>query len=256
LPVCLKRSSPPFSGVVAVANGGEIPAAPIAAVKTATRGRGVGNGCVNLHHWILPGWFLVCVSYIGSLLIWPPSSCCLACGDTVVPCSLVNIVDQLSNRRFLVDTRASYFISHTILLLLLLGQSLERQQVNPSHAGGKIFSPYPSIGGSSRGRFAGAVSAPIIGVDSPRHFKPMVDPAANALVDKCSSESFEMVSTLTAAGSADTGSPPVAQSSHWSTITSHRFTVTVQRSLVLSHRPSAARSSSGGDGCPGGGQCR
>jgi hypothetical protein len=77
--------TPPSSGVVDVADGGEIPAAPIAAVKTATRGRGVGNGCVNLHHWILPGWVLVCVSYIGPLLIWPPSSCCLACGDTRPP---------------------------------------------------------------------------------------------------------------------------------------------------------------------------
>ncbi len=144
--------------------------------------------------------------------------------NTVVPCSLLNIVDQLSNRRFLVDTRASYSISHTILLLLLLGQSLERQQVNPSHAGVKRLSPYPSMGGSSRGCFAGALSVLIIGVDSLRNFK-------------CSSESFKMVSTLTAAGSADTGSPPVAQS----TVTGPRSPVHDHRSLVTGlQRPAAA----------------
>ncbi len=53
-----------------------------------------------------------------------------------------------------------------------------------------------------------AVSFPNIGVDFLRHFKLMVDPAANALVDKCSRESFATVSTLTAAAAADSGPPP------------------------------------------------
>jgi hypothetical protein len=55
----------------------------------------------------------------------------------------------------------------------------------------------------------------------------MVDPAANALLDKCSAESFTTVSAVTAAASADSGPPSAAHPtgpqsrvlSHWSSVT-------------------------------------
>ncbi len=84
-----------------------------------------------------------------------------------------------------------------------------------------------------------AVSFPIIGVDFLCHFKLMVDPEANALVDKCSAESFATVSALTAAASADSGLPLTTQLTvPQSPVQSHRSSVTGPQSLVLSHRSS------------------
>jgi hypothetical protein len=80
-----------------------------------------------------------------------------------------------------------------------------------------------------------AVSFPIIGADFLRHFNLMVDTAANALVDKCSAESF----ALTAAASADSGPPPAAQlTGPQSPVISHRSSVTGPQSPVISHRSS------------------
>ncbi len=77
-----------------------------------------------------------------------------------------------------------------------------------------------------------AVSFPIIGVDFLRHFRLMVDPAANALVDKCSAESFATVSALTLAASAVSGQRSAAGHP------AHRSSVTGQQSPFLSHRSS------------------
>ena len=85
------------------------------------------------------------------------------------------------------------------------------------------------------------VSFPIIGVDFLCHFKLIVDPEANALVNKCSAESFATVSALTAAASADSGPPPTAQltvpqspvHSHWSSVTSPQSPVRSHRSPAV-----------------------
>jgi hypothetical protein len=64
----------------------------------------------------------------------------------------------------------------------------------------------------------------------------MVDPAANALVDKCSRESFATVSSLTAAAAADSGPLPAAQPA---ALISHRPPQSPASSVtgLLSHRP-------------------
>jgi hypothetical protein len=132
--------------------------------------------------------------------------------NAVVPGSLVHIVDQLSNRRFLVDTGASYSIFPHTSSAAPSGPRLRGAagQLIPCW-GEKTFDL------SFQGRrfswtfLLAAVSFPIIGVDFLRHFKLMVDPAANALVDKCSRESFATISSLTAAAAADSGPPPAAQ---------------------------------------------
>ena len=124
--------------------------------------------------------------------------------NAVVPGSLVHIVDQLSNRRFLVDTGASYSIFPHTSSAAPSGPKLRGAagQLIPCW-GEKTFDL------SFQGRrfswtfLLAAVSFPIIGVDFLRHFKLMVDPAANALVDKCSRESFATISSLSAATAAD-----------------------------------------------------
>jgi hypothetical protein len=135
--------------------------------------------------------------------------------NAVVPGSLVHIVNQLSNRRFLVDTGASYSIFPHTSAATPSGPRLRGAagQLIPCW-GEKTFDL------SFQGRqfswtfLLAAVSFPIIGVDFLRHFKLMVDPAANALVDKCSRESFATVSTLTAAAAAAGGPPPAALIGH------------------------------------------
>ena len=87
------------------------------------------------------------------------------------------------------------------------------------------------------------VSFPIIGVDFLRHFKLMVDPAANALVDKCSRESFATISSLAAATAADSGPPPAAQPA---ALIVHRPPHSPASSFtgLLIHRPPQSQASS------------
>jgi hypothetical protein len=117
--------------------------------------------------------------------------------NAVAPGRLVHIVDQTSQRRFLVDTGAAY----------------------------SIF-PYSSPGKQSGPRLTGAeglhipcwgerrlsltfhgclfvwsfllakVQFPIIGVDFLRHFKLLVDPAANRLVDTICTQLLPTVSSV------------------------------------------------------------
>ncbi len=158
--------------------------------------------------------------------------------NAVVPGSLVHIVDQLSNRRFLVDTGASYSI-------FLHSSAAPPSGPKLRGAAGQLIPCWgeKTINLSFQGKhftwtflFA-AVSFPIIGVDFQRHFGLMVDPAANALVDKCSAECFDTLSALTAAASADSGPPPDGQlTGPQSPVLSHRSSVTGPRSPVISHR--------------------
>jgi hypothetical protein len=156
--------------------------------------------------------------------------------NAVVPGSLVHIVDQLSNRHFLVDTGASYSIfPHTSAaapsgprmrgaasqlipcwvkrLLVCLSKEddflgLFISSCFFSHHWCRFFTSFQTNGGS----------------------------AANALVDKCSCESFATVSTLTVAAAADSGPPPAAQPA---ALISHRPPQSPASSVtgLLSHWP-------------------
>jgi hypothetical protein len=109
--------------------------------------------------------------------------------NNVVPGSLVHIVDQLSNRRFLMDTGASDSIFLHSSAAPPSGHKLRG-------AAGQLIPCWgeKTINLSFQGKpftwtfLLAAVSFPIIGVDFLRHFGMMVDPAANTLVDKCSAE--------------------------------------------------------------------
>ncbi len=158
--------------------------------------------------------------------------------NAVAPGSLVHIVDQLSNRRFLVDTSASYSIFPHSSAATPSGPKLRG-------AAGQLIPCWgeKTMNLSFQGKhftwtfLLAAESFPIIDVDFLRHFRLMVDPAANALVDKCSAESFATVSALTAAASADSGPPPAARfTGPQSPVLSHRSSVTGHQSPVLSHR--------------------
>ncbi len=165
--------------------------------------------------------------------------------NAVVPGSLVHIVDQLSNRRFIVDTGTSYSIFPHSSAATPSGPKLRG-------AAGQLIPCWgeKTMNLSFQGKhftwtfLLAAVSFPIIGVDFLCHFRLMVDPAANALVDKCSAESFATVSALTAAASADSGPPLAAQltgpqsqvNNHRSSVTGPQSPVTGPQSPVLSHR--------------------
>jgi hypothetical protein len=137
-----------------------------------------------------------------------------------------------------VDTGASYSIFPHSSAALPSGPKLRR-------AAGQLLPCWgeKTINLSFQGKhftwtfLLAAVSFPIIGVDFLCHFGLMVDPAANALVDKCSAESFATVSALTTAASADSGPPPAAQfTSPQSPVLSHRSSVTGPQSPVISHQ--------------------
>ncbi len=114
---------------------------------------------------------------------------------TVTPVRLVHVLDQLSNRRFLLDTGASYSIfphssSSPPTGPLLAGPS----GTSISCWGEKEFSL------SFSGRLfkwtllLADVKFPILGVDFLRHHRLLVDPAEKQLI--------------TTAGSASTSAPP------------------------------------------------
>jgi hypothetical protein len=153
------------------------------------------------------------------------------CLKAIVPGSLVHIVDQLSHRPFLVDTGASYSIFPHHSSTVPIRAKLQGGAVQLMCWGEKIIIL------SFHGRryswtfVLAAVSFSIIGVDFLHHFKLMVDPAANAQVDKCSAKSFATVSTMTAAASADNGC-------RWPL--SSQPAVTGQISPVNNHRSSPA----------------
>ncbi len=117
--------------------------------------------------------------------------------NAVAPGPLVHIEDQLSKRRFLVDTGASFSIYPFSSKAAPTGPTL----FGPA---GKLI---PCWGERSislqfnNKKFTwtfllAAVSFPIIGVDFLIHFKLLIDPAANRLVDTASCQAFSIVSSL------------------------------------------------------------
>jgi hypothetical protein len=109
----------------------------------------------------------------------------------VSPGQLVHIMDQSSNRRFLVDTGAAFSVflhsspgpPYKPALAGAAGQSIPcwgEQQFQLSFTG-KAFS-WPIL--------LAAVQFPIIGVDFLCHFGLLVDPASNQLVDRLTMKAF------------------------------------------------------------------
>ncbi len=129
--------------------------------------------------------------------------------NAVAPGPLVHIEDQLSKRRFLVDTGASFSIFP------------HKSSTPPS--GPALFGPagkiIPCWGEkylvlSFNGRqfhwtfLLAAVSFPILGVDFLRHYRLLVDPAANRLVDQTNIESIATVPCLSAPAAGAVSSAP------------------------------------------------
>jgi hypothetical protein len=153
--------------------------------------------------------------------------------NAVVPGSLVHIVDLLSHRRFLVDTVASHSIFPHHSSAVPSGPKLWGAAGQLILCWGEKTMTLSFHGQQFSWAFLlAAVSFPIIGVDFLCHFKLMVDPVANAQMDKCSIKHFATISALTAAASVDSGPPLTTQPA-----------VTSQRSLVTNHQSLPSSSS-------------
>ncbi len=111
--------------------------------------------------------------------------------NAVSPGQLVHILDQLSQRRFLVDTGAAFSV---------FPHSSDGPPCGPALAGA-AGQPIPCWGEKQfRLSFNGkefswpfllaAVQFPIIGVDFLRHYGLLADPAGNRLVDRLTLQSF------------------------------------------------------------------
>jgi hypothetical protein len=107
--------------------------------------------------------------------------------NAVIPGSLVHLVDQLSNRHFLVDTGAGYSIFPHQSSSPPSGPCLRGAagQLIPCW-GEKIFILLLHGCRFTWNFLLATVSFHIIGVDFLRHFQLMVDPAANMVADKAS----------------------------------------------------------------------
>jgi hypothetical protein len=110
---------------------------------------------------------------------------CRGLVNAVSPGRLVHVVDQLSRRRFLVDTGASFSVyphasaspPHGPALAGAAGQPIPcwgEKQFQLSF-NGRVFN-WPFL--------LAAVQFPILGVDFLRHFSLLVDPAGDRLVDR------------------------------------------------------------------------
>ncbi len=112
--------------------------------------------------------------------------------NAVAPGQLVFITDQLSQRRYLVDTGAAYSIFPYSSSSPACGPALSgptgqhipcwgERQFTLSFNNKQFSWPF----------LLAAVKFPIIGVDFLRHFQLLVDPAGNRLVDTASRQSFQ-----------------------------------------------------------------
>jgi len=119
--------------------------------------------------------------------------------NAVAPGKLVLIADQLSNRRFLVDTGAAYSIFPHFSSSSPHGPALAGPGGTPIPCWGEK-QLHLSFGGKkfSWSFLLAAVQFPIIGVDFLRHFKLLVDPAGNRLVDTLTYRSFVTCQSHTA----------------------------------------------------------
>ncbi len=117
--------------------------------------------------------------------------------NAVAPGRLVHIVDETSERRFLVDTGAAYSIfpfsspGKQSGLCLTGADGLHipcwgERRLSLTFLGCLFVWPF----------LLAKVQFPIIGVDFLRHFKLLVDPVANSLVDTVSTQLLPTVSSV------------------------------------------------------------
>jgi hypothetical protein len=140
------------------------------------------------------------------------------CLNAVTPGPLVHIVDQLSNMRFLIDTGASYSVFPHQSSATASGPRLIGPTGRPIPCWGERRLRLSFHGQIFSWTFLlAAVQFPIIGVDFLRHFRLLVDLAANQLVASSPSlgrKSFPTVATVSPASApvasqaATCGQPP------------------------------------------------
>jgi hypothetical protein len=109
----------------------------------------------------------------------------------VSPGALVLITDQLSNRRFLVDTGAAFSVFPYTSASSPSGPALAGAAGQPIPCWGEKQLSLSFGGKAFRWSFLlAAVQFPILGVDFLRHHGLLVDPAGNQLVDRLTSRVF------------------------------------------------------------------
>jgi hypothetical protein len=114
--------------------------------------------------------------------------------NAVAPGALVHIQDQLSKRRFLVDTGASFSIFPHHSSAPASGPVLSGPSGKTIPCWDEKFLTLSFHGKTFTWTFLlAAVQFPILGVDFLRHYKLLVDPAANRLVDTRSKETFAAI---------------------------------------------------------------
>jgi len=118
--------------------------------------------------------------------------------NTVAPGKLVNIIDQISNRRFLVDTGASFSVFPHFSSDPTTGPALYGAAGKIIPCWGEKVLQLCFNGKPFEWTFLLAVvSFPILGVDFFRHFQLSVNPAANRLEDSSGCQHFSTVSSVT-----------------------------------------------------------
>jgi hypothetical protein len=127
--------------------------------------------------------------------------------SAVAPGQLVHITDQLSQRRFLVDTGAAYSVFPYVSTAPPNGPALSGAAGQPIPCWGERYF-HLSFGGQSFSWsfLLAAVQFPIIGVDFLRHFGLLVDPAANQLVDRHTLHRFQSSAVSLSSSEASTAS--------------------------------------------------
>jgi hypothetical protein len=125
------------------------------------------------------------------------------CLNAVAPGLLVHIVDQLTGRRFLVDTGASYSIFPHQSSSPLFGPSLTGPSGKRISCWGEQLMELSFHGRRFTWTFLLAdVQFAIIGIDFLRSHQLLVNPSTNRLVDTASLQAFAKVSAPTASACA------------------------------------------------------
>jgi len=131
--------------------------------------------------------------------------------NAVAPGKLVHIMDDISNRRFLVDTGASFSIFPHHSSSPASGPSLTGPGGQPIKCWGERRLSLLLHGRRFEWTFLlAAVTFPIIGVDFLIHHCLLVDPAANRLVDRDTQQTLPTVAAVSAVASVPDDSADAA----------------------------------------------
>ncbi len=131
--------------------------------------------------------------------------------NAVSPGQLVYIVDQLSRRRFLVDTGAAFSVFPHSSASPPLGPALAGAVGQSIPCWGEQQFQLLLNGTSFTWQFLlAAVQFPIIGVDFLRHFGLLVDPVGNRLVDRLTLQAFQGSAPASVGISPEVPTPPAS----------------------------------------------